>query len=664
MSPTNQNTPNGASRPVAPWRVGFPAAIAGCLALALLSACGGSSSGGNDPDPPRATSVNLAVSPDTVAEDAGPVTVEVTASLVGGTSQSNTVITVSVAGNSASGDDFAPSPSFPITVAAGSTSATANFVFTPTDDHEDEPDETVTVSGTATGLPVNSTALTIIDDDMTGGGSGWISGQFLPESTFAAQCQSPRTDTDPTDNSPYPDVQGRTVDENNWLRSWSNNTYLWYDEIVDRDPGLYDDPLDYFDLLKTTALTPSGAPKDQFHFTYGTDEWIALSQAGESAGYGAAWTIIERTPPREAVVAYTDPNTPATDAGVLRGARIVSIDGIDFVNTNDGASLDVLNGALYPEASGETHTFEFRNAGSQSTYTVELTSEIITSTPVQNVSTVTSPAGATVGYLLFTDHLRTAEVGLIEAVRTFHSVPDGIEDLVIDMRYNGGGYLYIASQLGYMVAGAAATSGQVFERLQFNDKHPETNPVTGFPLRPIPFYDLTEDEPSGQPLPTLDLDRVFILTGPNTCSASESLINSLRGIDIDVIQIGEPTCGKPYGFYPTDNCGTTYFTIQFRGVNAKGFGDYSDGFVPVEGAGSTGANVPGCRAMDDFAHALGDPLESRLATALSYRDSSTCPVSASAAPPFGGEAASPLDPESGDGTVYKPPWLTNRIIRE
>ena len=309
--------------------------------------------------------------------------------------------------------------------------------------------------------------------------------------------------------------------------------------------------------------------------------------------------------------------------------------------------------------------FEFRDAGSEATRTVALTSAIIASTPVQHVGTVTSPAGATVGYLLFNHQLANAEAGLIDAFRTFNDVPGGIEDLIIDMRYNSGGYLYIASQLAYMIAGSAATAGQVFERLIFNDKHPETNPVTGAPLRPIPFYSETEAAPSGLPLPTLDLRRVIILTGPNTCSASESLINGLRGIDIEVIQIGEPTCGKPYGFYPTDNCGTTYFTIQFSGVNAKGFGDYVGGFAPVEGATEEGANVPGCRAADDFNHPLGDPAEGRLATALSYRDSSVCPVSESAGLPAGiGTAAAHYILEPRDGIVHKPPWLNNRLLRE
>ena len=602
------------------------------------------------------------MAPNSVTEGASAVTLSVTAALEGGTAQSATVVTVSLAGDSANSNDFVQIESYQITIAAGTRSSSVSMSFVVTDDDEDEEDETVNVTGTAPGLTVNPATLTIVDNDEPSE-SGWVTGQFLPASTFSGQCLSPRTGNDPGTNRPYRDVQGRTVDENNWLRSWNNNTYLWYDEVIDRDPGRYDDPLDYFALLKTTELTPSGARRDRFHFTYETEEWIALSESGESAGYGAAWSIISRSPPREAAVAYTDPNTPASDAGIRRGARIVAIDGIDFVNADDQASIDAINAALYPDSVGETHSFEFREVGSGTTTTVELTSEIITSTPVQHVGTVTSPAGATVGYMLFNDHLRTAEEGLIDAVRTFNAVPGGIEDLIVDMRYNGGGFLYIASELAYMIAGQAATGGQVFERLQFNDKHPETNPVTGSPLRPIPFYNTSEALPR-RPLPTLNLRRVIVLSGPNTCSASESLINGLRGIDIEVIQIGEPTCGKPYGFYATDNCGTSYFTVQFRGVNARGFGDYSDGFVPIQEATGTGAQVPGCRVADDFSRPLGDPSEGRLATALSYRDSSTCPVSASTAQRFGGEAAVPSILEPREGTVYKPPWLTNRIIQE
>ena len=631
-------------------------------ALAMtLCACGENQGDGGDGG--QSSVVNLSVEPSSVTEGDSEVTLTVTAAFESGTARAETTVTVSLTGDTASANDFSGVEPLRITIAAGSGSASGSISFVATDDDEDEEDETVQVTGTAAGLTVNPATLTIVDNDEPSE-SGWVPGQFLPDSTYAGQCRSPRSGADPLTGRRYPDIQGRTVDENNWLRSWSNNTYLWYDEIIDRDPGRYDDPLDYFDLLRTTARTASGAPRDRFHFTYDTDVWIALSQSGESAGYGASWTIISRSPPREAAIAYTDPGTPATDAGLRRGARIVSVDGIDFVNADGEENVDSINAALYPESAGETHTFEFRDVGEQTTRTVELTSEIITSTPVQHVGTETSPAGATVGYMLFNDHIRTAEAALIEAVRTFDSVPGGIDDLIVDMRYNGGGFLYIGSELAYMIAGQAATAGQVYERLEFNDKHPETNPVTGRPLSPIPFYDSAETATGLQRLPALNLRRVLILTGRNTCSASESVINGLRGIDIEVILIGDTTCGKPYGFYATDNCGTSYFTIQFRGVNAKGYGDYGDGFVPTPGVAGGEAQVPGCRVADDLTRALGDPAEGRLAAALAYRDTGTCPVSGAASQGFGPEADAPGNPEPGDGVVHKPPWLTNRILAE
>ena len=78
-------------------------------------------------------------------------------------------------------------------------------------------------------------------------------------------------------------------------------------------------------------------------------------------------------------------------------------------------------------------------------------------------------------------------------------------------------------------------------------------------------------------LPFLGLKHVSLLVTHDTASASESVINSLRGVDVKVDLIGNTTRGKPYGFVPQDNCSYTYFTIQFKGVNDKGFGDYADG---------------------------------------------------------------------------------------
>jgi len=480
---------------------------------------------------------------------------------------------------------------------------------------------------------------------------GWIPGVFLPASTYQSMCASPVPGSG--------DFQGTVTDENNFLRPYSNDTYLWYDEIVDRDPALFSTPI-YFELLKSDEQTPSGNFKDKFHFTIPTDEWNALSQAGESIGYGAQFAILHGAPPnRLVVVAYTEPNTPATAAGVVlaRGEQILTIDGENVDNSNN---VDALNAGFFPATAGESHTFEVRDLnGTDRTFTMQ--SAVITSTPVQNVLPIATASGK-VGYLLFNDHIATAEGGLFDAVTDL--VAAGITDLVVDVRYNGGGFLAIASELAYMIAGDVRTAGRTFEEIKFNDKHPDIDPVTDNFLEPIPFFSQSLGfDPSLDPetqLPTLDLPRVYVLTGSGTCSASESIMNSLHGVGVEVIQIGSTTCGKPYGFYPTDNCGTTYFTIQFQGVNDMGFGDYSDGFSPENTANNPGTSVPGCSVGDDFSHALGDPAEARLAAALSHRVGGGCPAASGlSAPALSLRSQLPVD----DMVVPKTAWQQNRIMR-
>lgn len=504
-----------------------------------------------------------------------------------------------------------------------------------------------------------------------GGGSAgptpFQPGVFLDADTYFAKCQVPRSGINPATGQAYPDVLGTITDENNFLRSYSNDTYLWYSEITDRDPSLTNDTLTYFDLLVTTATTPSGQPKDKFHFTYDSDEWFQLSQSGVSAGYGAQWALLSATPPREVVVAYTEPNSPATNLPqpLVRGAKILAIDGFD-IDVNTQVGIDALNAGLFPAGSGEQHTFTVLDLGAATSRSVTMTSANITSAPVQNTQVYSTPTGD-IGYMVFNDHIATAEQALIDAVNQLKNFNggQGIDDLVLDVRYNGGGYLAIASELAYMIAGTAATAGQTFEEMQFNDKHPVTNPVTGAALAPTPFYNQAIGAPfngvPGQALPALNLPRVYVITGPGTCSASEAVMNGLRGVGVEVIQIGSTTCGKPYGFYPEDNCGTTYFTIQFRGVNAMNFGDYTDGFSPNNTpAGMAGVLLPGCSIADDFTRQLGDPMEGRLAMALALRDGQSCTVATGSAPD--GASLAAKAPRNAEVVVPKSLWQTNRIL--
>ena len=203
---------------------------------------------------------------------------------------------------------------------------------------------------------------------------------------------------------------------------------------------------------------------------------------------------------------------------------------------------------------------------------------------MQNVSVITTPSGR-IGYLLFNDHIATAEQALIDAVNQLNVAP-GIDDLVIDLRYNGGGLLDVAGEFAYMIAGPAATAGEPFELLQFNDKHQ-------------------------------------FIKNCHQC---------------------------PFA---------TYFTIQFRGVNALNFGDYADGFSPVNTSSNPGELLPGCSVADDLNTPLGSAAEARLAAALNYRDTGTCPT------PSGRNAmARGAEERLGDGLLIKSPWLQNRFLHQ
>ena len=142
-------------------------------------------------------------------------------------------------------------------------------------------------------------------------------------------------------------------------------------------------------------------------------------------------------------------------------------------------------------------------------------------------------------------------------------------------------------------------------------------------------------------------------------------MNGLRGVGVEVIQIGATTCGKPYGFIPLDNCGTTYFTTQFRSVNARGFGDYPDGFSAANSPETaTGVALPGCFAAEDYSP-LGNTTDPFVAAALGYRQNLVCPSSAQSgtAPSIGTSHPSRVSAETTqEALVLTEPVLQDMFI--
>ncbi|MCF2859299.1 S41 family peptidase [Pseudoalteromonas sp. SMS1] len=448
----------------------------------------------------------------------------------------------------------------------------------------------------------------------------WQVGQFRPSNQFANLCATPRSGIDPFENTPYPDAAGTAMHEKMWLRSFSNETYLWYDEIIDNDPNQFSTVSAYFAQLKTPLKTASGRDKDEFHFSESYEDFKKESQDGVAASFGITWTIPQT---RMAYVAYITANSPAAQAGVERGDRLLKVGDLDFAtfDSNNSTQFNQIISAFSPANNQTVELTLLAQNGDQKQ--VSLTALDLALEPVRNAK-VFDFEEKRIGYMQFNQFIASAQPGLISGFNQFGN----LDELILDMRYNGGGLVFQASQVAYMIAGDQHNNRN-FSVKTHNDKLSSQNEPLGFVDQSINWSTLTYNDDK---LPAANMKRVYMLTTSGTASASESVINALRGIDVEVILIGADTRGKPYGFVPQQNCGTVYYTIQNKSANNKGFGDYEDGFIITPDAqliGEMGLDekVPGCRIADDFSTSLGDLSEGMLAGALHHISTGNCPVS-------------------------------------
>jgi len=191
-------------------------------------------------------------------------------------------------------------------------------------------------SGSTSAPTTTSVATTAaVAPTTTSGAPSFTPNVFEPRENFVDQCEAPRSGVDP-DGFRFPDTAGSELIEKFWLRSWSEETYLWNDEIIDRNPNNFQSRESYFDVLVTTELseTGSGREKDDFHFDEDTEDFFERRNSVATSGYGARFVFISNTVPRDVRVLYTEPNSPASavqngSVNFPRGTQILSIDGID-----------------------------------------------------------------------------------------------------------------------------------------------------------------------------------------------------------------------------------------------------------------------------------------------------------------------------------------------
>jgi len=426
------------------------------------------------------------------------------------------------------------------------------------------------------------------------GGNNSPAGTALtPSAQLARSCVSP--------DLAAGEVQGTVDKEKAWVRSFVDERYLWYKDVPNLDASQYSSAADYFAVLKTSAKNSAGTDVDRFHWS---ESKVSYDQynAGIAIDYGIDWSRIATSSPRNFIVYNVEPESAAGKAGVQRGDKLMKVDGIDFIN---GTDVTGINTGLFPQDQAE-HTFELQRGTNKLTYTLKAGQ--YATTPVRGAKVI-SDNGNKIAYLYFDSLISKSQDALITAFNSFQT--QGAKELVIDMRYNGGGLLYISSQLAYMIAGYSASYGKTYDKLVYNDKRSSENYTYYF----IPYalntsyqYDYT------RPLPSLNLKRVTLLVDHGTASASEAIINGLMGIDVTVNLIGATTYGKPYGFTPQGNCGRYYYAVEFKGENHKGFSAFDAGFAPT------------CAVNDDLNFQLGDVAEPRLAQALQYLKTGKCTI--------------------------------------
>ena len=381
-----------------------------------------------------------------------------------------------------------------------------------------------------------------------------------------------------------------------WVGDMMDEWYFWYRLSPRPNPGSYGDPLSYFDALLYTGTDPA-FPADRWSRSESTESFNRFYGDGATMGYGVAVNGFEVTSGQPLYVRYVEPASDAAVKGVQRGDEVLSANGRTAAEMIVADDFSPLNAA----AAGDRLTLQLRRAGVTRTVVVE--ARVFNLTPVSGAQVVQSPGGRLIGYLMVKDMIAQAGPGLDSAFALFRA--QGVQDLVVDLRYNGGGLVSMGATLASYIAGTRGSAGgtgggaRTYAALLYNDKRAgANNQVFRFENRAV----------------ALGVPRVYLLTGPRTASASEQVINGLRGIDVQVVTVGDTTFGKPVGSLPQGYCGTTYSAIHFESANARNEGRYFDGFDAS------------CRVAEDFTRPTGDTADPLLVAAAHHADNGACPA--------------------------------------
>ncbi|MXW74342.1 MAG: hypothetical protein F4X96_04290 [Gammaproteobacteria bacterium] len=313
---------------------------------------------------------------------------------------------------------------------------------------------------------------------------------------------------------------------------------------------------------------------------------------------------------------------PAGNAGLERGDRIVGLNGKPLDSLTVGGIFEEFG----PNEEGFEVSFEIeKQSGERRTFGMAKEEVEVPTVPEEHVRIFDTDAGK-VGYLHFRTFFGDANGRLLHEFAEFNDA--GVKNLIVDLRYNGGGSVPIAYGLTTLIGGPELFEGRltVMSRRVHNLFASSEDETAYFDCGVYPTRALAEQCRSQSAIP--NVENVVFITGRGSASASELVITSLQPYE-NVSLVGERTYGKPVGQYGLPFCPPDrrarlgdLWPVTFATVNAEGFEDYYDGLPVTEG----------CQVQDDLTRQLGDPQEGRLAAALRYLETGSCGATASSRP--------------------------------
>lgn len=378
------------------------------------------------------------------------------------------------------------------------------------------------------------------------------------------------------------------LEVNNFIWKGLNLYYLWQNDVPNLSDERYPNQTELNAFLKGYPV-----PEDLFdalrvdptidRFSWIVDDYLELEGQlqGTTNNNGVDFGLYLKPGSATEVfgwVRYIIPNSDASTKNIKRGDLFYAVNGTALTKSNYQSLLlgantnytlnfaDLIDGSIVPNSKS-----------------VDLTKTVLTENPIL-VNTVIPLGSHKIGYLMYNGFYSDFDTELNDAFALLKS--QVVTDLVLDLRYNGGGSVKTAARLASMITGQF--TGQVFAKQQWNSKIQSYFDGNN----PDALKNFFTDKIETTAINSLNLKKIYILTSKSTASASELVINGLKPY-LDVVQIGDITTGKNVGsvtLYDSPNFDKTNRNpnhryamqpIVLKIVNSVGFGDYFTGLVPA-----------------------------------------------------------------------------------